>query len=456
MKKAIANKMQNIADYFATKEQSEQMQQTVASYIDFLSCCKTERETIAYLIEHLEKHRQTSSKDTIFYKQWREKSLFIAKKGKRPLSEGLHLIASHADSPRLDWKQNPFIENDSLLQVKTHYYGGIRKYQWLSRPMALHGVAVKENGEQVRLCIGEKDMDPVFTISDLLPHLAQKEAGKTLQTAFEGEKLNIIFGHAPDIKNKEEEHPIKRAVLRLLKEYYGLEAEDFYSAEIQMVPAGRARYVGLDRKLIGGYGQDDKICVFTSFKAFLESAEEPEYTSCLIFWDKEEIGSNGSTGAQSRFMEYCIQEIAEQWEPEAKVRDIFLNTKALSADVSAPIEPDWEELHDANNAAYMGCGPVFCKFTGSRGKYDANDAHPEYIAWLRHVLNSQQIPWQMAELGKVDCGGGGTVALYLAAYGMDTIDLGPAIMSMHSPFELSSVYDIYTTKEAYRAFLNAK
>ena len=395
-------------------------------------------------------------KNTVF-RNLRGKAIFAARKGKIPLQKGVHLIAAHADSPRLDFKQRPLVEQPGVAQAKTHYYGGIRKYQWLARPLALHGVVVLENGKSISVAIGEKAGEPVFTIADLLPHLARKQNSQTLAEVFDGEKLNIILGHSPAptaAKNKDIKEPIKQHVLELLNAKYGIREEDLVTAELQVVPAGPATYVGFDKGLVGGYGQDDRICVFTALSALLD-AQDPERTACLIFWDKEEIGSEGSTGAQGRFLEYCMADLVDAWEPQTRLRDVFQHSNAVSGDVHAATDPDWQELHEKLNASIIGHGPTFCKFTGSRGKYGANDAHPEYIGRLRAILNSRNIPWQMAELGKVDHGGGGTVALYLAAYGMDTIDLGPAILSMHSPFELASKVDVYTTKLAYQAILEA-
>lgn len=455
---------------FATKNgwlhyagQKDAMDALAARYMDFLSHAKTERETVDRVVETLRQagFSEDFSQDAV-YRTWRGKAVFVARKGRRPLSAGLRLISAHTDAPRLDFKQRPLLEQAGVGQAKTHYYGGIRKYQWLARPLALHGVIVREDGSTVKVVLGEDPGDPVFTISDLLPHLAQKEMTKTVADAFDAEKLNIVLGHsplpAPEAQPEGEKHeakdPVRTNVLALLHRKYGIREEDLMSAELQAVPAGPARYVGLDEALIGGYGQDDRVCVFTALSALLDAADT-ERANCLIFWDKEEIGSEGSTGAQGRFLEYCMEDLVEAWEPGAKVRDVFQHSTALSGDVHAAIDPDWQDLHEKLNASIIGHGPTFCKFTGSRGKYGANDAHPEYIGWLRGVLNGKDIPWQMAELGKVDHGGGGTVALYLAAYGMDTIDLGPAVLSMHSPFELLSKADLYSTKLAYQAILEA-
>ena len=441
-----------------------QIDRLAADYAAFLSASKTERETVDNVVARLKEagYSEDFQKDLVF-RTYRGKAVFVARKGKKALAEGVNLISAHTDAPRLDFKQRPLQEQVGIGQAKTHYYGGIRKYQWLARPLALHGVVVREDGNVIRVVLGEDPADPVFTIADLLPHLAQKEVTKTLADAFDAEKLNVVMGHRPiriekdpaaqdDVKKPAD--PVKANILALLNRKYGIREEDLMSAELQVVPAGPARFVGLDQALIGGYGQDDRICVFTALSALLD-AQSPERTACLIFWDKEEIGSEGSTGAQGRFLEYCMADLVEAWEPQTRLRDVFQRSNAVSGDVHAATDPDWQELHEKLNASIIGHGPTFCKFTGSRGKYGANDAHPEYIGRLRAILNQRNIPWQMAELGKVDHGGGGTVALYLAAYGMDTIDLGPAVLSMHSPFELASKVDVYTTKLAYQAILEA-
>ncbi len=450
----------NAWELYTAEEELAQVDRLAADYVTFLSSSKTERETIANVAARLKMAGYCEDfHNPLILRAFRDKAMFVARKGKKPLAEGINIISAHTDAPRLDFKQHPLQEQACIGQAKTHYYGGIRKYQWLARPLALHGVVVREDGSTLRVVLGEDSQDPVFTIADLLPHLAQQEMTKTLADAFDAEKLNVIMGHRPEqppVKNDnpESQAPIKAGILRLLNQKYGIQEEDLFSAELQAVPAGQARFVGIDQALIGGYGQDDRICVFTSLSALLD-AQSPERTACLIFWDKEEIGSEGSTGAQGRFLEYCMADLVDAWEPQTKLRDVFQHSNAISGDVHAATDPDWQDLHEKLNASLIGYGPTFCKFTGSRGKYGANDAHPEYIGKLRSILNKRNIPWQMAELGKVDHGGGGTVALYLAAYGMDTIDLGPAILAMHSPFELASKIDVYTTKLAYQAIFEA-
>lgn len=447
-------------EIYRSAEDRRAMAALADDYIRYISACKTEREAVAGVISLLEGKGYSEGFGTD--KGWQAlygKAIFVARRGRRPLSEGIRLISAHTDSPRLDFKQRPLLEQVGVGQAKTHYYGGLRKYQWFARPLALHGVIVTADGKSIPVRLGEEDTDPVFTIADLLPHLSHKDGSLSLSDAFDAEKLNVILGHEPVLKGEEDEKepkdPVKTRILQLLHEKYGIREDDLISAELEAVPAGPARHVGLDRGIVGGYGQDDRICVYTALRALLE-AEEPEYTCCLIFWDKEEIGSDGSTGASSRFFQYCVEDMAAAWEPQTPFRRIMMNTKALSGDVHAAVDPDWQDRHELRNSAFFGHGVAFCKFTGSRGKYGANDAHPEYLGWMRGVLDARNIPWQMAELGKVDVGGGGTVALFLAAYGMDVVDAGPALLGMHSPFELSSVPDIYATKLAYQAFFEAK
>ena len=455
--------------YASVVEEEKEFMKLAKRYIKFISQCKTERETIEYVVKVLAEHgfvQEGIDKDRALM-PFRNKSLFVARRGSLPLDQGLHLISAHADTPRLDLKQRPFIEQADLAQAKTHYYGGIRKYQWLARPLALHGIVVRADGSTVQITIGEDKDDPVFTIADLLPHLAQNHVKQTIAEGFDAEKLNIILGHKnTDLSSENEEQskeksknkdknpiqdPIKANILQILHDKYNLNEEDFISAELQAVPAGPARFVGLDKSLIGGFGHDDRVCVFTALEAFL-AVEEPKHTTALIFWDKEEIGSDGATGASSQFLQYCLEDCREAWQKDAKIGHILLQTKALSADVNAALDPDWQEVHEKQNAARLGHGPCFSKFTGSRGKYGASDADAELVGFMRGILNAKKIPWQMAECGKVDLGGGGTVALFLAAYGMQVIDCGPAVIGMHSPFELVSCADIWATVEAYTAF----
>lgn len=445
---------------YAGQDQRAAMRAFTSRYMDFISNAKTERETVEAVAKILEARGFGSDfrKGDRVYRAFRGKSLFAAIHGQESLENGLSLIAAHADSPRLDFKQRPLMEQAGVAQARTHYYGGIRKYQWLARPLAIHGVIALANGALVNVNIGEKPDDPVFCVADLLPHLAQKQNEKKISDAFDAEKLNIILGHEPAQGDGDSEKPqdaARVAILRYLRDKYGVNEEDLITAELEAVPAGPARMVGLDESLIGGYGQDDRICLYCALEALLAAAEKPRRSLAIIFWDKEEIGSEGATGASSRFLQYCVEDLVAAWEPGVSASHTLLNSMAISADVTAALDPDYQEVHEKQNAARLGFGPCFSKFTGSRGKYGASDADAEYFAWLRGILNAHDIPWQAAELGKVDLGGGGTVALFLAALGMRVIDLGTALLSMHSPFELASVADLYATKNAYAAFLNA-
>lgn len=442
-------------------EEASAMTAFVDGYIDFLSRCKTERETVAFCESTLRAHGfGDDPAGKAYVCTLRGKALFAFVRGTQPLGTGISLVAAHGDCPRLDFKQHPFVEQEGYAQAKTHYYGGLRKYQWLSRPLALHGIVAKDNGEVVPVRIGEEPGDPVFSIADLLPHLAQQQVTKTVKEAFEGEKLNVILAHRPleaDGAGEGKEgngakEPAKAALLALLQEKYGVTEEDFITAEIEVVPAAKASYVGFDRALVGSYGQDDRICVYTALMALCDAAKDPRANLALMVWDKEEIGSDGATGASSHFLRYCIEDVVRAHEPATPVGHVLLASRALSADVTAGMDPDYADTHEKHNSAALGYGPCFEKYTGSGGKYGASEAHAEFYAAVRGVLNRAGIPWQAGELGRVDHGGGGTVALFLAAWGMNVVDCGPALLAMHSPFELSSTADIYASYRAYRAF----
>ncbi|GFK93519.1 putative M18 family aminopeptidase 1 [Fundidesulfovibrio magnetotacticus] len=458
----LEHESKNCWEVYSSESDRAAMDALAGRYVRFLTECKTERETIAYVRRRLLEAGFIESPDGSFsgeacFKVSHGKTAFIARKGRRPLSEGFRLLGAHADTPRLDLKQHPLYEDCNVSQAKTHYYGGIRKYQWLARPLALHGVVAKTDGSVVEVTIGENPEDPVFTIPDLLPHLAYKQVEQKVSDAFEAEKLNIIMGHAPapkddDAKENGAKASVKKKVLALLHERYAITESDLYSAELQAVPAGPARFVGLDGSLIGGFGHDDRLCVFAGLEALL-AAEAPEHAQIVLFWDKEEIGSEGSTSAGSMFFEYALEDLIAAWEPGARLSRVMEAGKAVSADVNAALDPDYQEVHEKLNACLLGHGPTFNKFTGHRGKVGASDAHPEYVAWIRGVMDAAGVPWQMAELGKVDLGGGGTVAKFLAAYCMDIIDFGPPVLSMHSPFELCSKADLHATMLAYKAFL---
>lgn len=447
---------------YDSQEQRQTIQDMASSYLDFLGRCKTERETVRWIRDRaIQAGFSDRPGDGAFYRVFKDKSLVLVRRGKRSVREGVRILGSHVDTPRLDLKQHPLYESCGLALAKTHYYGGIRKHQWFSRPLALHGVVITQDGDKVNIRMGEDEQDPVFVIADLLPHLAAQQNEKKLADAFEGEKMNAVLGNDPVSSGSDEEGEegegkdrdgIKKGVLQFLHSRYGLTEEDLFSAELQLVPADRPRTVGMDGSMVGGYGQDDRICAFCSLEAML-AEEDPQHTQIAVFWDKEEIGSEGATSARSLFFEYTLRDMLAQFEPEADIFRVLHNSRAISADVHGALDPDHQDRHDPMNSSKLGYGPVMCKYTGHRGKLGANDASAEYVAWLRSLFNESGIPWQMAEIGKVDAGGGGTVAKHLAVYGMDIIDCGPSVLGMHSPYELCSKADLYATYEAFRAFL---
>jgi len=414
-------------------------------YKTFLNNAKTEREAIS-LIQDLAK----KGKKKIIVNRGKEAALVV--KGKKPINDGLRIVIAHVDSPRLDLKQVPLYEDgeSKLALVETHYYGGIKKFHWLTIPLALHGVVVKKDGKTVTFALGEKDNDPVFCVSDLLPHLSHEvQDNKKITEAFKGENLDLVVGNIPskgEVKEK-----IKAAILEQLHRDYGLIEEDFISAELEAVPAFKAKDAGFDRSLVAAYGQDDRACVFTSLKALLD-IYTPEYTAIALFVDKEEIGSEGNTTAQ---VTTFLRSIIKTLDPAVDVDAVMLKSKVISADVNAAVTPNYIDVFELKNASALGQGVVMSKYTGHGGKYAANDATAEYIAEIRTLLNAQNIPWQTAELGKVDKGGGGTVAKYFSRLGMEVVDLGPAVLSMHSPYEITSKIDIYATYLAYKTFFTS-
>lgn len=428
-------------------------------YIDFLTSVKTEREAVDYIVNSA---RQNGFKDLDEVQALKPgQKLIITQKGKicgllvigeRPLEEGFNMVASHIDSPRLDLKARPVYEADGLALLKTHYYGGIKKYQWVSMPLALHGVVVKKDGQKVDICIGEKDDDLVFTIADLLPHLGKEQMEKKASEVVSGESLNAMAGSIP-LKDEDSDN-IKKYFMQLLKESYDIEEDDFTSAELELVPAYAAREVGLDRSMVGAYGQDDRVSAYTSLQAILE-VEKPERTALCLFVDKEEIGSTGNTGLQSLLIENIMAEVMHK----AGQHDYFMVRKglasscALSADVNAAVDPNYPEVFEKMNCSFLAQGVVLTKYTGSRGKSESNDANPEFMGAVRALFDSHDVVWQVGELGKVDLGGGGTVARYMAYYGMEVVDCGVAVMGMHSPFEVVSKADVYMAYQAYRAFM---
>lgn len=394
--------------------------------------------------------------DKVYYLN-RHKNIVLAVIGKEDILKGINYIVSHIDSPRLDLKQNPLYEEFELAYMKTHYYGGIKKYQWASIPLALHGVVVLSNEEKVKVVIGEHEDDPVFTVPDILPHLDRKVQGdRTAREVIKGEELQIIVGSIPATINDEEvKDSVKYAILEKLNDIYGIVEEDFISAELELVPSQKAKDVGLDRSLIGAYGQDDRICAYTSLRAILDMQDVPERTAVCFLADKEETGSDGSTGLQSDFIDYFTADMifkTKRIYSDLYLKETLWNSKALSSDVNAGIDPIFKSVHDEQNAPKLGYGVVIVKYTGSGGKYGTNDADAEYVGEIRKMLNDNGVLWQTGMLGKVDEGGGGTVAKYLAKKGISTIDIGPALLAMHSPFEISSKLDVFETYRAYKAF----
>ena len=429
-------------------------------YKKFLKEVKTEREAVNFF-ENISKNNGFKPLEKA--KKLGKGKYYIIKNGKamallnvnEDIEKGFSIIAAHIDSPRLDLKPNPIIEDKDSQTVlfKTHYYGGIKKYQWVSRPLSIHGVVVKKSGEKVNVNIGEDMDDPVFSIPDLLPHISRKVQGeKKLLEGFEGEDLQLIVSHIPD--EKDEKNPFKSSLLKLLKEKYNIKEEDLYSSDLEVVPAHQPRDVGFDKSILGAYGQDDRICAFTSVKAMLDSNKKRN--TIVILFDKEEIGSDGNVGAQSNFIEYVIARALDldgQKYSYGTLLEIMTKSKVISADVNAVINPLFKQVHDLNNAAKAGMGVVVTKYTGSGGKYGSSEAQAELIAEIMDLFDKKNVIYQFGLLGKVDEGGGGTVAKFLAKYGMQVVDMGPGLISMHSPFELVSKFDIWSTYQAYKAFL---
>ena len=437
-------------------------------YRVFLSENKTERECVKTFVEKAKKAGFTSLKEAIrdgrtlkpgdkVYDNHMGKSLAMFVIGEEPISDGMNILGAHIDSPRLDLKQNPMYEDTGLVLLDTHYYGGVKKYQWVTLPLALHGVVAKKDGTVVEINIGDKPGDPVVGVSDLLIHLAGEQMEKKANKVIEGENLDVLIGNLPTDKKdeeKEEKERVKAQILHLLKQEYDMEEEDFLSAEIEVVPAGEARDYGLDRSMVMGYGHDDRVCAYPSFEAVLQM-DVPKRTSVCLLVDKEEIGSVGATGMQSRFFENAAAEVLAlcgQYTDLA-LRRALQNSRMLSSDVSAAYDPNYASVSEKKNAAYFGKGIVFNKYTGSRGKSGSNDANAEYIADLRRIFDKNGVAFQTAELGKVDQGGGGTIAYILANYGMEVIDSGVAVLNMHAPWEIISKVDLYEAYKGYVAFL---
>ena len=424
-------------------------------YKKFLNAGKTERECVKEAVHMLKKagykpfDRTASYEpgDKVYYVN-RSKAIIAATFGKKPLSEGLHINGAHIDSPRLDLKPNPLYEKEDIAYFKTHYYGGIRKYQWGTIPLAIHGVVAKKNGELTEICIGEKEDDPVFCITDLLPHLAAKQNERQLKDGLKGEELNVVLGSLPyegeDIKDA-----VKLSILALLYDQYGIKEKDFFRAEFELVPAVKARDIGLDRSMVGAYGQDDRVCAYTALTAEIDT-KKPEHTTVTILTDKEETGSDGNTGLNSDYVLHYIEDLASM--EKIPVRDVLRASLCLSSDVNAAYDPTFADVYEARNSSYINKGCVLTKYTGARGKSGSNDASAETMAKVIGIMEDAGVYWQAGELGAVDAGGGGTIAKFVAHMDVDTVDLGVPILSMHAPFELSSKLDVYHTYKAFKAF----
>ncbi len=437
----------------------DSLEKVCEDYRAFLDAGKTERECVTEIIRQAEEkgYRNLYTAEQLrpgdrVYAAWMEKSIALFQIGTEPLENGMNILGAHIDSPRLDLKQNPLYEESGFAYFDTHYYGGIKKYQWVTVPLAIHGVVVRKDGTRETISIGEQDTDPVFVVTDLLVHLSSKQMEKKASVVVEGENLDILIGSRP--LAGEEKDAAAAQILKLIRETYHIEKEDLMSAELEVVPAGRARECGLDRSMIMAYGQDDRICAYTSLAAMLDT-EQVERTACCILVDKEEIGSVGATGMHSRFFENAVAELYEKLEgfSELKLRRVLAHSTMISSDVSAAYDPMYTDVYEKRSSSFFGRGPVFTKHTGSRGKSGSNDANAEYIAKLRRVFDDNHVGFQMAEMGKIDAGGGGTIAYILAAYGMEVIDGGVAVLCMHAPWEISSKADVYEAYRGYRAFL---
>ncbi|MCR5796517.1 MAG: aminopeptidase [Eubacterium sp.] len=441
------------------EEQMKKCDAICDEYREFLSAGKTERECVKLTIDAAKKcgYRDLQEVDEIksgdkIYAVKMNKMVALFNIGEKSMEDGMAILGAHIDSPRLDIKQNPLYEEDGFAYLDTHYYGGIKKYQWVTIPLAIHGVVAKKDGSIIDINIGEDENDPVFCITDLLIHLSAERMEKKASKVIEGEELDILFGSIP--LADEEKDKVKAGVLKILEDKYGFDEEDFLSAELEVVPAGKAREAGVDSSMIMGYGHDDRVCAFTSLKAML-AVENPEYTTCCLLVDKEEIGSVGATGMQSKSFEIMVAEILSKMgiQSELALKKCFANSRMLSSDVSAAYDPTFKAAYEKKNAAFFGKGMVFNKFTGSRGKSGSNDANAEYMAKIRAILDTDGVMFQTSELGKVDVGGGGTIAYIMALYGMQVIDCGVAVLNMHAPWEIVSKADVYETEKGYEVFL---
>jgi aspartyl aminopeptidase len=463
-KKKLVKKYENMWNRLEEKDRNT-IFSFAASYIDFISYSKTERKAVEFGLKlarsrgfcEFNEKKQLKPGDRIYFVN-REKNLMLYIIGEEDLEKGINLLAAHIDVPRLDLKPNPLYEDCELALFETHYYGGIKKYQWTSIPLALYGVIYDRNGEKIEVSIGDDDDDPVFYISDLLIHLSKDQMKKTLSEGISGEDLNVLCGSIPVKKegDKKEENPVKLNILRILNDKYGITEEELVGSEFEIVPAGLARDVGFDRSMIAGYGHDDRSCSFASLRALLDMEETPKRTVAVFLADKEEIGSVGNTGMDSDFFPYTLLEVLEKKEGKGQALSLkrcLAGSKAISADVTAAVDPNYPGVEDKKNAGFFNRGIYLKKYTGARGKSGASDANAEFISKIRNLLNKHDIPWQTGELGKVDQGGGGTVAYLLARLNMDVLDMGIPVLSMHAPTEIIAKADLYTAYRAYTAFL---
>ena len=442
-----------------TEEQRKDIEEVSKKYMDFLNKSKIEREFItnAKKLADENGYKDIMELETLkpgdkIYFVNRGKSMYLAIIGENPIENGMHIIGSHVDSPRLDLKPNPLYEDSGLAYFKTHYYGGIKKYQWTTIPLSMHGVIVKTSGEKIEINIGEDENDPIFTITDLLPHLADEQMEKKLKNGVNGEDLNLLIGSIP-YGDKKQSQRVKLNILNILNQKYGITEEDLTSAEIELVPAFKARTMGLDGSMIAAYGQDDKVCAYTSLHAMMELGNVKNTAVCILS-DKEEIGSIGNTGMESHMFDFFISEILNKLGVNRPnlLDKVFCYSRMLSSDVDAGFDPIYASVSDKHNAGFIGNGISLNKYTGSRGKSGASDANAEYVAWVRNVLEKNNIRYQVAELGKVDIGGGGTIAYIIANKGADVIDCGVPVLSMHAPYEVTSKFDVYSAYKTYKAF----
>lgn len=442
-----------------SQEETDKADAFCEEYKNFLNKAKTEREAVVYVLEKAKKNgfvefdraKKYNAGDKVYYNN-RGKSIILAVIGKKGLESGTRLSAAHIDSPRLDMKQNPLYEDTEIAYFKTHYYGGVKKYQWTAIPLSLHGVVVKRDGTKAYVNVGEDDNDPKFVVTDLLPHLAAEQMKRTLADGIRGEELNILIGSRP-FKDDEASEKVKLNIMNILFEKYGIIESDFLSAELEAVPAFKSCDIGFDRSMIGSYGHDDRVCAYPAAEAIF-NIENPEYTAITVLTDKEEIGSDGNTGLNSSYLKYFVADLANT--QGVNYHTVLSSTHCLSADVNAAFDPTFPDVSERRNASYINKGVVITKYTGSRGKAGTSDASAEYMGKIRSMLDGAEVVWQSGELGKVDAGGGGTVAMYLAALDIDVVDLGVPVLSMHAPFEVVSKLDVYMAYRAFKTFLEEK